>query len=358
MYQPETKPAPPGRAIDAVPRPVELHSGLHQPAAPATDALVALRQPGQRAQALESNLLLAQKQASKARMLAFCQDQTKPLLYCGMIAAIVRLTHFSISTLGGSTTQHPLLLTSAALLCILSVPPWAGTAFLSCSAGVRRLLSARRLDALDNDPEVDSADKLRGAENASPTDLEKAGTIYLKFINDKAGVKVTLRSLSGLHACLTRLGVCPESALLLSKIGTNVSPRYKRLPVQRELLDFALITAPEMYAQLPDHAARVDLMDSVNCLAHAAAKGDRALALGVAEELLQLTRNLPRDYLLQRASHLDTALHLTRSSDPIRENIEAQLQEIADSYLHDTTLHHRTTQELRGIFERCEIVTN
>jgi hypothetical protein len=106
-----------------------------------------------------------------------------------------------------------------------------------------------------------------------------------------------------------------------------------------------------MYALLPDNETKLELTESLGRLSFAGTKGDRALAVHTAVRLHNLARELPQHYALVRADLLETAHNLTTRTDSIRENIEGQLQEIADNHLNNPATLRRVRLEIKRIVQ-------
>lgn len=306
---------------------------------------------------VEVNLKKAMQEGASSRRASLLSGMAKAGNQYAMATLTASMGFYNATQVGLSFASHPVISTFTIVAFVSGFASALQGALITYQELKQRRQSLKA-DTISSAPEFEKANALRAHREATRQDLLRAGDLYLKYIDDSHGVQLAAQSLIGVFDCLTRLGVCTESALLLSKVGPEMSPRYHGLPVQTELMRFALEHASEMYAVLPDNESRLELTESIGRLAFAGAKHNRTLAVQTAVRLHNLARELPQEFPLVRADLLETAFNLSSRTDSIRENIEAQLQEIADGYLHRSTTLRRTRLEIERILRGVGIRPN
>ncbi len=293
----------------------------------------------------------ARDQSRQKRVGSFREAQLKAVNECLKAALILTLSGSNIAFFGFSFSAHPVITTFGTFGLLVGGLSLAYGAQIFRRAWLNRKESLS-IDSVVEDPGLNKADTLRAAPDASKEALIQAGESYLKFIGNNYGATLNADALVGLHDCLIRMGCCPESAILLSRVGVEMASKYEGLPIQQELMAFALANARGLYEALPDNELRLELAESMAKLAYAGAMHDRPLAVATAEKLHELARELPPGYVLIRAHLLEAAYDLTKPADLIRENVTSQLQEISDQCLHSPSLLGRSRRELSKILNR------
>ncbi|NDC36905.1 MAG: hypothetical protein EBZ48_02505 [Proteobacteria bacterium] len=301
-----------------------------------------------------ANISKALSQSARARWFRFGEETFGALKQGAMAAGCIGMAVVYTNSMWISFSAHPVF-SGFVTFSFLSGLFCAVNAGINAYLDLKVRVGSSEADKIISAPALEKAEALRNLPSASIADLKAAGDLYLTIVNDSYGATCTARALIGMQDCLTRMGTCPESAELWSKVGAESSPKYRGLPVQRELMDLALENACALYALLPDNEHRLELTESIGRLAYAGSKGDRILAVLTAARLHNIARELPANYAQVRVDLLETAHNLTRRTDTIRENIEAQLIEIADTYLNHPATLRRARLEIERILNRWGI---
>jgi hypothetical protein len=256
---------------------------------------------------------LALEQSKKERTDSFRVAQLNTLNEYLKAALILGLSGSNIAFFGFSFSANPLMTTFSTFgVLVGGLSAVYGT--LTLKRAWKNHKESFNADSICRDPKIEKAQLIKAPTSITNSELEKAGSLYLDCLGNMPGANIAAEALVGLYDTLGRMGCCFKSALLLSRVGQETPSKYEGLPVQKELLAFALDRMRAFYELLPDNEARLELTESVTKLALAAASTDRALALNTAERLHELARELPQGYELVRAHLLEAAYDLTKPS--------------------------------------------